>query len=140
MRCELTRRKRAANSCNSLEELPLRSGSDLWVTEYYLRSGIVALNLRTQFLNLGGLFFDLSNQIRNFSLQLFNHDALIPHGSVLLQKLIQQHRVDCFVSNRVHCSVGISEYQIGIHLCDFFSNQAELRYAFGVAFVVEGDG
>src|SRR4030095_264667 len=47
-------------------------------------------------------------------------------------ELVEQHRVHCFVADRHHFSVLVSDHRIRIHLRHFLSNQSELRDGIGI--------
>ena len=70
--------------------------------------------------------------------QLRNCRSLLLHGAVLLEKLIEQHRVDLLVADRVGFSFFVHCYQRRIHLCYFFSNQTKLGDVGLIVLVVEG--
>jgi len=60
---------------------------------------------------------------------------------VLLQELVEQHRVHRFVADSVRLALPVTSHEIGIHLFHILSHEAELRDALGVNFllVMEGD-
>src|SRR5262249_3956017 len=59
---------------------------------------------------------------------------------MFFQELIEQHRVYCFITNRVGFAVFISSYQSRINLFHFLSHKAELRDAFGIKFLFVAEG
>src|SRR4029077_13658695 len=51
---------------------------------------------------------------------------------MLLQKLVQQHRVHRFVANGVRLSIAITSHQIRIHSCHLLSHQSKLQHTFWI--------
>ncbi len=51
--------------------------------------------------------------------------------AMLLEKLIEQHRVDLLVANGLWLTVPITDDQVGVYFFYFLSNESELRYACG---------
>ena len=47
--------------------------------------------------------------------------------SVLLEKLVEQHRVHRFVADRVRFALLVTSHQVWVDLCYFLSHEAELR-------------
>src|SRR5258707_477951 len=45
---------------------------------------------------------------------------------MLLQKLVEQHRVHSFIADCVRLAMLVASHQIGIYLFDFFSHEAKL--------------
>src|SRR6266516_4076692 len=64
----------------------------------------------------GGEGVDLLFHLRNLT-------GLLLYLVVFLQKLIQQHRVHCFIADGVDLAVIIAYHQVRIYLCYFFSNR-----------------
>ncbi len=58
------------------------------------------------------------------------------HGAVLFEKLIEQHRVHCFVAHGVNLALRVFDDQIGIDLFNVLSHQAKLRYGRWVKFLL----
>src|SRR5882724_1878506 len=57
---------------------------------------------------------------------------------MLLQKLVEQHVVDVLVVDGHNFTISTPDYELGINLCDFLSNQTILRRASPVAAEFEG--
>ena len=68
--------------------------------------------------------------------------SLLFNSAVLFQKLVEQHRVHCFVAHRVNFAILVANYQIRVHFFYFLSYQAELRDAIWIKLflVAEGTG
>src|SRR5438046_4454703 len=57
---------------------------------------------------------------------------------MLFEELVEQHRVDLLVAHGEWFSFFVLQYQVRIHLCYFFSNQAKIGQVCLFALVVEG--
>src|SRR6267142_2134490 len=62
-----------------------------------------------------------------------------PNHAMLLEELVEQHRVHCVVANGVRFSFFVGQHQRWVHLCDFFSDQTKLWCISGVGPVMERD-
>ena len=74
----------------------------------------------------------MCNERFHFVFQLRDRGSLFPYDPVLfdksfvlLEKLIEQHRIDLFVADRFGLALGIASHQIGIHLRHFLGDQAK---------------
>src|SRR5262249_13727719 len=60
---------------------------------------------------------------------------------MLFEELVEQHRVHCFIANRVNFPLCITNDEIGINFFNLLRDKAELRSALGIDLflVTEGD-
>ena len=49
--------------------------------------------------------------------------------AMLFQKLIEQHRIHCFVANGIDLAIVVANNQVGVHLLNLLGYEAELRDA-----------
>src|SRR5436190_12350919 len=79
--------------------------------------------------------------LRHRGLQLSNGYFLFLDGAMLLEKLIEQHRIHGFIADRVRFALFVAGHQVRIDLLDLFGDEAKLRDAFRikVLLVPEGD-
>src|SRR4029453_3778936 len=104
----------------------------------HLRRGLAHLNLGAHFLDLGRLLFELGNHCLHLVFQLGNGCLLCLDFFVFFEELVEQHHVDVVVADGLGFSFLVQHYQVRIHLCYFFSNQAPTGHVDWVALVVEG--
>src|SRR5262249_44736892 len=103
----------------------------------YLWRRFINFKLRAHFLDLRGLLFKLSRQD-------FHPFLLLGHSSfqafdfpVLLEKLVEQHRVDLLVADR-HGFTILPHNEAGIQVCDLLGDQTILLRVFPIAVESEG--
>src|SRR5579885_3234731 len=92
---------------------------------------------RAHFPNLCRLLLKLARHSLQFSLQLRDHRFLLLRLFVRFEKLVEQHRVDRFVTHAVRLAFLVADDQVGIDLLHFLGNQLKLRHSVRIALVVE---
>src|SRR6266480_6681493 len=96
-----------------------------------LRCRFPQFKLAAHFLQASSKRFDLTLLVREFELkvlfQLRDSHLLLFDLAMLLEKLVEQHRVHHFVVHAFGLPLGIACYESGIHLGYFLSNQAKGR-------------
>src|SRR2546430_16722268 len=102
-KCALSRGTAVSPPCFGECNLPLIADD--------LRRSVAQLNLCADFLNLRRLLFDGCGETCNFFLQLRNGSSLLLHRAVLFEKLIEQHRVYCFVADGGDVAFGVMGHQ-----------------------------
>src|SRR6266576_3994998 len=115
----------------------------LWMTALgfirdHFRRRLVHFELGTHFLDLSGLLFELGRQYFHPFLLLRDGGCQLLNFFVLLDELVEQHRVDLLATDRVGLAFFVHRYQSGVHFCYFFSYQAKLGRVRCVVLVVEG--
>src|SRR5579885_2116909 len=63
--------------------------------------------------------------------------CLLLHFLVFLEKLVEQHGIDRFVTHAVRLALLVADNQVGIHLLHFLGNQPKLRHSVRVVLVVK---
>ena len=99
--------------------------ASLLITHNRLRSGSAEFKLCVHFLQARSQRFNL---------------LLLPHGirfqflhfAVLFEKLIEQHRVDLLVANRLGLSLRVAPHQIGVHFGYLLSDEAKGKRLRGI--------
>src|SRR5437667_872383 len=115
--------------------------ADLRRVDNDLGRTLADLNLRADPLNLRGLLFELRRQsfrsflllgddfllFRNPGVQPCDAHLLLLKFTMLLEELVEQHRVHRFVAHGINLAIGIARDQIGIYLFYFLGYQPKLR-------------
>src|SRR6266480_1962028 len=111
-----------------------------------LRCRFPQFKLAAHFLQASSKRFDLTLLVREFELkvlfQLRDSHLLLFDLAMLLEKLVQQHRVHRFVAHRIRLPVAVAGHGIGVYFFDFLGHKAKLSDAFGIKrfLVAKGNG
>src|SRR5262245_16318840 len=90
-------------------------------------SGRGHFNLRTHFPNLRCLRLYFRSESCDSFLLLGDSSFQFFDFTMFFEEFVEQHRVYCVVTDGEKFAVLVANYQIGIYLCYFFSDQTKLR-------------
>src|SRR6266853_2760801 len=100
------------------------------------------LDLGAHLLDFRRLFFECCSESCHTLFQFPHFPLLLEESLMLFEKLVEQHRVHCFIADGVEVPLSVMGHQVGVHLRHLLGYQAELWDArlIQLGLVMEGDG